>query len=692
MKLQYFFYDKTTKTREPKFKIPSKWMPKEIDIDDHIIEILNELEKELEKINLCNRISKSSLKEIRLLKNLKKDSNIIVKPADKGNSIIIQNRANYTKEAYRQLSNPLHYRKISKPVSIDDHEKISELLTKLKENKYITKKEFEHTQPDPEARPRLIYFTPKIHKNQTTWPTPNIPAGRPIVSDVGSDTYNVSELIDYYLAPLANKHPSYIKDTPHFIEKIRKTKIPKNAFLITLDVESLYTNINKEQGLEAIKILSEKYPMTNRPDEEMLELIDICLNNNDFKFEDNWFVQTYGTAMGKKFSPHYADIFMAVFESQALKKCKFKPFLYFRFLDDIFLIWTYTLDLFQKFLDVFNNHSATIKFKANIDFHTITFLDVQIYKGKQFQTTNILDTKVHFKDTDTHELLHKQSFHPPHTFKGILKGQIIRFSRICSNNQDMITAVKTVFPILYQRAYGIQFTRNVYFNTVKQIKEGANTKQLITKCQSTKCGLHKYLKPLVEFKYNNNAMLIKDQMNCASKNVIYAIRCTLCRLVYIGQTSKTLRERFQGHKSTILLDKNKLLAKHINTCMKTFKHTDKENLPLTITPIAKIEVNEDKLTNILNLMNRESEIITNMKTSTPHGINGPQDTQSAIPVTLKYSDKTKHIATLFRNYHTELRKAFPKIFKRDFILAHIKNTNITDYLVRAELSPLGTDG
>ena len=43
--------------------------------------------------------------------------------------------------------------------------------------------------------------------------------------------------------------------------------------------------------------------------------------------------------MGTKWSPHYADIYMDYFEQKALEKCPHKPFIYLRYLDDIFIIW-----------------------------------------------------------------------------------------------------------------------------------------------------------------------------------------------------------------------------------------------------------------------------------------------------------------------------------------------------------------
>ena len=61
--------------------------------------------------------------------------------------------------------------------------------------------------------------------------------------------------VDQFLYPLAIKHPSYIKDTPDFLDKLSSIKPDPESLLFTLDVESLYTNIDNYAGLEAVKKL-----------------------------------------------------------------------------------------------------------------------------------------------------------------------------------------------------------------------------------------------------------------------------------------------------------------------------------------------------------------------------------------------------------------------------------------------------
>ena len=89
-------------------------------------------------------------------------------------------------------------------------------------------------QTDP--KPGRFYILPKIHKQGNP--------GRPIVSRNSHPTERISQFVDYHLKPLVQTTQSFIKDTTHFFHKLEQLgQLPNNAFLVTLDVSSLYTNI-----------------------------------------------------------------------------------------------------------------------------------------------------------------------------------------------------------------------------------------------------------------------------------------------------------------------------------------------------------------------------------------------------------------------------------------------------------------
>lgn len=225
---------------------------------------------------------------------------------------------------------------------------------------------------------------PKIHKERTTWPFPDVPPGRPIVSDCGSESYGVAELITSYLNPLSTRHTSYIRDTYQFLKKVQGMKISPNARLFSMDVESLYTNIDSERGLEAVKRCIQRYPVEGRPEESLLRLLELSLTRNDFEFNGRYFLQVKRTAMGKKFVPAHANIYMAEWEQLVFPKCKFLPIQSCRYWDDVWGVWEGTEEDWLEFVHTLNQHHPSIWVKYELRPDMIDFLDTTLYKGPGF--------------------------------------------------------------------------------------------------------------------------------------------------------------------------------------------------------------------------------------------------------------------------------------------------------------------
>ena len=560
LKLTSFFYGDRQIPRRKVFKNKSTWTPPDKAINKNILEKLGEMEREVADLQVRKDNSNLKASELKALRNLRHNSSLVIKPADKGSATVIMNKEDYISEANRQLSDNRHYIKLDSPIYPQTSLKLEDILSKMHAKHEITKDEFEYLKPPSKPRERRFYLLPKIHKSVDKWTVPNkVPPGRPIVSDCESESYRVSEYIDSFLVKLATKHKSYVRDTSHFLELLRETKVPQHSLLVTLDVDSLYTNIDNEAGIEAVKQIFRDNPIppTNRvrdmrPDESIIELLKLSLENNDFLFNNEWYLQISGTAMGKKFAPNYANIFMANWETTALNKCSKQPLLYLRYLDDIFIIWPHTETEFWDFFQILNTNTPSIKLKANIHKKQVDFLDVTIFKGNQFSQAGILDTKVYFKPTDTHELLHKSSFHPKHTFTGIIKSQIMRFHKICNNDQDFQSACNTLFKVLKQRHYSARYLRGVKSRTIAELNQKINTQgPLIGKigpCGGRRCQTCKYIPSLTYIMNGTHRVRFSQNLDCNSENVIYLIQCSFCQNRYVGETGRSVRDRFNGHK------------------------------------------------------------------------------------------------------------------------------------------------
>jgi hypothetical protein len=691
VKLAYHFAGGTRYVR-PKFMPKSEWTPPDCKIHPNILKKLDEMENEIKDLQIKKGYPNLKIGELRAIKKLKYNSQIVIKKADKGSATVIMNRDDYIREGNRQLGNEKHYRKLDGPIYPKTAARITKIVQNLKNEGYINKKQCTYLSPTDNPRPRRFYMLPKIHKDPNKWTVPNkIPPGRPIVSDCSSESYSISEYIDYHLRPLATSHPSYLKDTGDFLDKISQVEIPDDALLITLDVDSLYTNIDNQAGLEAVRQKFLECPDRGRPDNKLLELLKISLENNDFEFNGEWYLQVWGTAMGKKFAPHYANIFMAKWEKDALAKCPKKPLVYFRFLDDIFIIWTHSRSDFDHFFKILNEHQTSITLKSEINDTSIDFLDVTLFKGKHFKEQNTLDTKVFVKPTDTHQLLHKKSFHPKHTFSGILKSQFLRFNRICNNNDDFEEACNRLIRALRKRNYSKRFLRRIKSNTLKEIKDqietGPRAQGQTSTCPIKKCGTCLYFDPTSEFQNTNNGkkFSVKQNLTCGSENVIYLIRCKKCNKQYVGQTGQTLRKRFTNHKLSI----NKKTPNPVG------KHFNQEGHSLQdccITPIEKLSIRNDKNDNKLALIKREIYWINKLGTAFPHGMNKITDTHSGdiMALVIPYSQTAIQASNIVKKYYKQMQTELPELQNAKLITAFKRNKNLSDNLVSSKLRKVET--
>ena len=84
--------------------------------------------------------------------------------------------------------------------------------------------------------------------------------------------------------------------------------------------------------------------------------------------------------MGSSMAPSYASLFMGKFEADFLKSAALQPLIWYRFLDDIFLIWEHSKEELEKFIENLNKFHPTIKFTYDISETTVSFLDVKVLK------------------------------------------------------------------------------------------------------------------------------------------------------------------------------------------------------------------------------------------------------------------------------------------------------------------------
>ncbi len=107
-----------------------------------------------------------------------------------------------------------------------------------------------------------------------------------------------------------------------------------------------------------------------------------------------------------------------------------------------------------------------LKLNSNTIYNMIRliFLDTTVplfFFCSYTENTKRLATKVYFKNTDGHAVLHKTSYHPKHIFRGLIKSQMIRFNHIRTHPQDVEEATKVLFRHSDLEGYTRQFLREI---------------------------------------------------------------------------------------------------------------------------------------------------------------------------------------------------------------------------------------
>ena len=201
-----------------------------------------------------------------------------------------------------------------------------------------------------------------------------------------------------------------------------------STVLATIDVSSLYTNIPQDEGTEACLDAIDATEASHIPRDVLPQLFEIVLKCNVFSFDGQMYEQIQGTAMGTKMAPSYANLFMDRFERAFLAQEPIQPLVWKRYIDGILCIWVGTRSELESFLDRLNKAHRTLKFTWSISDERVEFLDLNLFQGGMFNTTNHAPRYEHTLKKNTIQYLHFSS-HPRGVFKGLVKGEAIRFVR-----------------------------------------------------------------------------------------------------------------------------------------------------------------------------------------------------------------------------------------------------------------------
>ena len=220
----------------------------------------------------------------------------------------------------------------------------------------------------------------KIHKNYFDT--------RPIINCISHPSTCLAILIDSLLQQFVRASDSFIQDSQNLLQKLDDNCFPPNSKLSKLD----FTALNEITDFVKYKISSFSPHITNII--AFHSILELIFRHNIFKFSDSYYIQIKGEAMGSKYAPAIANIYLSILEKRFLSL--YNPLGYYRYIEDIFTISENQDSEFIKDpIKYFETFGLTVI--KNSSSPTV-FLDLEISFDK---LTNNLIFIVHFKKTNT---------------------------------------------------------------------------------------------------------------------------------------------------------------------------------------------------------------------------------------------------------------------------------------------------
>ncbi|KAG8736400.1 hypothetical protein FRC10_009334 [Ceratobasidium sp. 414] len=143
------------------------------------------------------------------------------------------------------------------------------------------------------------------------------------------------------LKPLVESQPYIIKGTKDFIQKIEKLHFPatQKVWIVGGNIEAYYPSVPTKHAVEIAKQMMASDPRSQ--DKDFVSFFNKCLDVANLtivmRFQEDWYAQTEGLAMGMAHSPDLANLYGAFYENHIIP-CHPQILYYGRYIDDVFYI------------------------------------------------------------------------------------------------------------------------------------------------------------------------------------------------------------------------------------------------------------------------------------------------------------------------------------------------------------------
>nr|VZI35202.1 unnamed protein product [Spirometra erinaceieuropaei] len=285
---------------------------------------------------------------------------------------------------------------------------------------------------------------PKVHKEGAPL--------RSIASLKSTPNYGLAKWLFQRLKFPTSDSNTTVSSSTQFLEKLKGVSLLPSDIMVSFDVTSLFTSIQRYLAVETIELLlREKYDETeNRLGHaQIIQLLKFCLKTY-FTFDGTIYEQVKGTPIGLPISGLIAEAVLQRLESLVFRH--HRPKFWARYVDDTFVVIErdQVLTFKEQLNAVFPDIQFTMEEEEN---NQLAFLDVLVCR----KDCGGLKTKVFRKATNTTQILNFNSNHPISHKRNCVRALYRRVETHCSETEDKVAELQYLRRVMRANGYPRNF-------------------------------------------------------------------------------------------------------------------------------------------------------------------------------------------------------------------------------------------
>ncbi|KAA3669783.1 uncharacterized protein DEA37_0010152, partial [Paragonimus westermani] len=240
-------------------------------------------------------ISQQSLlskEQINQLKELLKNTELVILPPDKGSEVVLLNRADYINRMQSILSDT------SKFVIDEDQ---TDAVQNAERQINLTPKNLHHEGLIGQTNPKKLSLKDSLTPSMYGLPKAHNPGAsyRPILFKIGSPYHRLAQWLVSPIEPVRSKLAVHsLKDTSEFVELISNINV-KHQVITSFDIESLFTNVPLDEVINIVCSYATEHKLAlSIPIDELSKLLKMCTSNIELVFNGTCYRQIDVVAMG----------------------------------------------------------------------------------------------------------------------------------------------------------------------------------------------------------------------------------------------------------------------------------------------------------------------------------------------------------------------------------------------------------